>query len=154
MIFFGADHGGFTCKQELIEKLGGQSSSAAIKDCGAFTLDPTDDYPEFAFAVAKELSQHNSATSLTLDAEPTAWGVLICRSGAGMAIAANRSPGIRAAVCSTREDIDLARRKNNANILVIEGDKIGVDTAWEFLQLFMGTPFDGGRHTKRVLTLG
>lgn len=152
-IFIGADHGGFELKEELkqlVETSPGFSSQLQIEDLGAFSHNPTDDYPQFATAVAQKVTKSIQSP----DQEPQTWGVLICRSGAGMAIAANRLPGVRAVVCRSKEDVVLTRKKNNANVLVLEGDHLDLDMAWQLLQTFLITPFDGGRHTARVVALG
>lgn len=153
-IFIGADHGGFLLKEELKKMLAEKSDQVfshqpEVHDVGAFTHDPTDDYPQFGQAVAGKVAQ----SAPILDQDPENWGVLICRSGGGMAIAANRTPKIRAVVCRTIQDVDHARRHNNANVIVLEGDHIGPDAAWQCLQTFITTPFEGGRHTRRVQAL-
>lgn len=149
-LYLGADHGGFELKEAL--KLALTQASplpAQVEDLGAFTHDPTDDYPQFGFAVAEKVSD----AAVAAEDQPTSWGILICRSGGGIAIAANRHPGVRAVVCRTLSDVDHARRHNNANVLVLEGDHIGPDAAFQLTQNFLATPFDGGRHTRRVQEL-
>jgi ribose 5-phosphate isomerase B len=148
-IFIGADHGGFELK-ETLKKLAKTQPEITFEDIGALTLDPTDDYPAFGFSVAQKVA----AAAEPFDADPTTWGVLICRSGGGISIAANRVPKVRAVVCRTVADVDHARRHNNANVIVLEGDHIGPDAAWRCLQTFLSTPFDGGRHATRVTALG
>lgn len=148
-IFLGADHGGFELKETLKQSLATKAEHS-VTDTGAFALNPTDNYPEFAVPVAQAVAE---AAGMA-DVEPATWGVLICRSGGGMAIAANRLRKVRAVVCRTLEDVDHARRHNNANILVLEGDHVVPETALSLLQNFLNTPFDGGRHTQRVQSLG
>lgn len=153
-IFLGADHGGFELKEFLKTQLA-LSAEHQLKDAGAFALNPTDNYPEFAQEVAHAVSQASeSADADQHISEPQTWGILICRSGGGMAIAANRHKLVRAVVCRTLEDVDHARRHNNANILVLEGDHLVPETAMALVQSFLGTPFDGGRHERRVQQLG
>lgn len=154
-IFIGADHGGFELKEALKQRASDpdeQSSDFYFEDMGAAHLDPADDYPQFGFAVADQIVLTSSQA--TQDSQPTSWGVLVCRSGGGISIAANRRPGVRAVVCRNESDVEHARRHNNANVLVLEGDRVSADEAWRLLQLFISTPFDGGRHSARVQALG
>lgn len=143
-LFIGTDHGGFAIKQTLkpwLAELAGQ-----IDDLGAKTLDPDDDYPQFGRAVAEQV---NSAAE-PVEADPTVWGLLLCRSGAGMAIAANRFPSVRAVVCRSVEDARHAREHNNANVVVLEGDYVTDAEAKAIVQTFLGTKFGGGRHARRL----
>lgn len=149
-IWIGSDHGGFALKQSLMpwlqEQFGGNGNTVA--DVGADVLDLDDDYPPYAAAVARAVQD-----PVADRAELTRWGVLICRSGSGMAIAANRFTGVRAVVCRTIDDVTHAREHNNANIIVLEGDHIAVPEAQLLVQTFAQVPFGGERHTKRVVQL-
>ena len=132
----GSDHAGYAMKESIrfeLDRLGHPPI-----DCGAPSADPVD-YPVIARQV----------TGLVC-ADPQARGILICGSGVGMSIVANRQPGIRAALCFTEEMAELCRRHNDANILVLPGRYLPLATAWRMVRVWMDTPFDGGRHTRRV----
>jgi ribose 5-phosphate isomerase B len=144
-LYIGADHGGFELKTRLkpwlIETYGAQ-----IQDMGALSPDPLDDYPQFVLPVAQALSVADEPVSQ----DPTVWGILSCRSGLGATMVANRFRGVRAAVCSSAQQASLARAHNNANVLVLEGDSIDVMEAQSLVKLFLSTPFEGGRHIRRL----
>lgn len=143
-VLLGADHGGFAHKQDLIAWL--KERGVAATDCGATTLDPDDDYPQFAKAVAARLSSAGEAANLR--------GVLLCRSGAGMAIAANRFRGVRAVVVQTREQAIHAREHNDANCVVFSADTMELDQMKECLEAFLSTPFSSEpRHARRIKQL-
>ena len=118
LVIIGSDHGGFQLKQQLVTWLAQQG--VAVEDVGAQELDPEDDYPVFAQRVGQRLTQRNGADSPSTSssgssiAPPPAWGVLLCRTGAGMTIVANRFPAVRAVVCRNVVDAQLARAHNNA----------------------------------------
>lgn len=138
-IFVGSDHGGFEYKNQVREHL--VHKGYEVEDVGADTLDPDDDYPQYAFAVA---------TKVVGEEEP-AFGVLICRGGQGMAIAANRVAGVRAAVCWTTSVARKAREHNNANILSLPGDVIDLDTTLAIVDDFITEKFSGDeRHVRRL----
>lgn len=147
-IFFGTDHGGFRLKEYLKHWLAEQSFSAEFEvvDLGAFTLDPDDSYVPFAQAVAKQVQQDAKEP----ESEPVSFGILLCRTGGGMSIAANRYDGVRAVVCRNRGDALHARAHNNANVVVLEGDRVSPVQAEEILQTFLTTPFEEGRHLARI----
>lgn len=135
-IAIGADHAGFEYKELLIQqlsKLGHQS-----KDFGTYSLDSVD-YPDFAHPVASAVEKKEFEL-----------GILICGSANGVAITANKHQGIRAAICWTEELAALARQHNNANIVCIPARFVSVDLAEKILNKFLTTPFEGGRHEKRV----
>ena len=141
IIAVGADHGGFEAKKALIAKL--NENNLTVIDCGAYSLEKTDDYPDFAAAVASKVACGEA------DA-----GVLICRSGIGMAIAANRYHGVRAAVCEDMETVTLARQHNCANVAVLSGDHLTDDCRWKLVSAFMTTKFSGeDRHERRLANL-
>lgn len=142
MLYLGADHGGFALKEFLKERL--QQAQIAFEDCGAFVLEPNDDYPQYAKAVAQRvlLQQENK-------------GILCCRSGAGMVIAANRLPGVRAVEAWNTESAKRARQHNDANIVSLAGDWVSPDAAWEIVQAFLSESFSQEeRHHRRVNQLG
>ena len=140
-IAIGSDHGGFEIKQSLVKKLA--ENNINVVDCGAFVLDNNDDYPVFAAAVAGKISRNEA------DA-----GVLICRSGLGMAIAANRFHGVRAVVCNDAATAILSRKHNCANTVVLGGDTVDVEGCWNIINAFLTTAFNGEeRHTRRLNNL-
>ena len=110
-----------------------------IEDIGAYKLDPLDDYPDFAIKVVDRIKADSSLK-----------GVLICGSGIGMSISANRHKGIRAAICNTPEMSFLARKHNDANILVLPGRFMDANTAKLCIDKFLNTDFEGDRHILRV----
>ncbi len=135
-IAIGADHAGFKYKELLtkqLSKLGHES-----KDFGTHSLDSVD-YPDFAHPVATAVEKKEFEL-----------GVLICGSANGVAITANKHQGIRAAICWNEELAALARQHNNANIVCIPARFVSSDLAEKILAKFLATPFEGGRHEKRV----
>lgn len=139
MIAIGADHAGFELKRVLKDELAGLGYS--VSDLGTDDNESVD-YPDFARSVAAEVSSGRMER-----------GVLICGSGIGMSIAANRHPGVRAALCHDEESARLAREHNDANILVMGARSIGEEQAKACLRIFLETEFEGGRHARRVAKL-
>jgi ribose 5-phosphate isomerase B len=139
-IFLGADHAGFYLKEKVfahLSKLGYE-----VEDDGNKVLDPTDDYPQFAFAVA---------TKVLGSEDPDARGVLICGSGQGICIAANRVRGIRASLVWNIEGAKETRNDNDSNVLCIPARMIDEDVALEIVDLWLKTPFSGAeRHVRRI----
>jgi ribose 5-phosphate isomerase B len=135
-----ADHGGFELKSALVPVL--RALGFAVLDLGTSSSDSVD-YPEFADAVAAALKDGRAGR-----------GVLICGTGIGISIAANRHAGIRAAPCHDGLTARLARQHNDANVLALGGRLIGIETAKDCLANFLQTPFEGGRHARRVAKLG
>lgn len=140
------DHGGFHIKEELKTWLQQCDPTWQIKDGGAFVFDPEDDYPLFGTTVAQEVSEANQS----FEADPTTIGILLCRTGGGMTIVANRFRNIRAVTCRSVADVVIARQHNNANILVLEGDHVPLEEAKQMIQTFFVTKFEGGRHARRL----
>jgi ribose 5-phosphate isomerase B len=134
-IFIGSDHAGFELKSAIHGEL---LLEYTITDCGTNSTDSVD-YPIFAHEVAKNVLLNTGSI-----------GVLICATGIGMSIAANRHRGIRAALCRGVKDVKLARHHNNANVLVIGATYSHPDEAVEMVKAFLATSFDGGRHEKRI----
>lgn len=134
-IFIGSDHAGFQLKEAIINEL---MLEYEITDCGTSSKESTD-YPVYAHAVAKHVIE-----------TPTSIGILICSTGIGMSMAANRHRGIRAALCHSVKESKLARHHNNANILVLGADHTPSDIALEMIKSFLATSFDGGRHERRI----
>ena len=129
-----SDHAGFELKQFVISKL----TNFNWKDEGCFSADSVD-YPDFAHKVATFIAAY-----------PEEKGILICGSGNGMQMAANKHSNVRAALCWNKEIAALARLHNNANILVMPARFISKEAACEMITAFFETSFEGGRHEKRV----
>lgn len=138
-IFLGADHGGFELKNQIREHLIHRGST--VEDCGAATLVDEDDYPQYAYAVAAKV--------LGEEDDEQAVGILVCRSGEGMAIAANRVHGIRAAVVWSQALARETRRDNHANVLSLPVDFIDTDTALSIVENFLDEKFSQVEHHVR-----
>jgi ribose 5-phosphate isomerase B len=134
-IFFACDHAGLPLKKYLV----GRSAQLQPVDLGTYSTSSVD-YPDYADILANELK----------NAPAGSMGVLICGSGQGMAIRANRHPHVRAALCWNEEITTLARSHNNANVLCLGSRFIEPSLAHTLLQIFLKTPFEGGRHEIRV----
>lgn len=134
-----ADHAGVELKRLLVEEL--RAAGFVPNDLGTDS-DASVDYPDFAFAVAREVTSGRAAL-----------GVLICGTGIGMSIAANRHPGIRAALCTHGLMARFSREHNDANVLVLGSRVIGSEIARECLHQFLTTAYAGGRHAGRVAKL-
>ena len=137
-IFVACDHAGVEMKTHLI----GTLLFLPWQDLGAFTTDSVD-YPDYAGKMAEALEPRVS----------DARGVLLCGSGQGMAMAANRFKFIRAALCWNEEVAELTRRHNDANVLCLPSRLIANETATRIVQKFLATDFEGGRHQKRIQKL-
>ena len=136
-VAIGSDHAGFLLKEKLKAHL--SQEGYQLTDIGTVSTDPVD-YPEFARKVAHEVSQGNSEL-----------GVLVCGSGVGVSIVANKVPGIRAANVSTVDESRLSRQHNNANVVAVGARLINEATATEIVDTFLTTAFEsGGRHERRV----
>lgn len=131
------DHAGFQLKEDLKAQL--TSQGWQVLDLGTHSEERTD-YPDYADRLCREMAQRPELK----------WGVLICGSGQGMAIRANRYPHIRAALCFTDEIAELSRRHNNANVLCLGSRFVDLNQALGIWQAFHTTPFEGGRHEGRV----
>lgn len=136
MIAIGADHGGFEIKEAVKKYL--EEKNIAYKDFGSYDGQAVD-YPEIAAAV-----------SLAVTSGEADKGILCCGTGIGISIAANKIKGIRAAVISDEFSAEMARRHNDANVLCMGGRIINGGQAVKFTDIFLNTPFDGGRHERRV----
>jgi ribose 5-phosphate isomerase B len=135
-IAIGADHAGFEYKSFVIDIL--KSKGHQVNDLGTYSPDSVD-YPDFAHPVANAVESGEAA-----------FGILICGSANGVAITANKHAGIRAAIAWTEEIAQLARQHNAANILCIPARFVSVAVAEAITLAFTDTPFEGGRHQKRV----
>jgi ribose 5-phosphate isomerase B len=138
-IVLGSDHAGYGLKQMIARQL--QAIDTSFQDVGSPDAAPCD-YPDYANALAYELRH-----------KPQSIGILICGSGIGMSIAANRYSHVRAALCTTPEMAALARRHNDANVLVLGARLITADAAWDCVQTFLHMPFEQGRHALRLTKL-
>jgi ribose 5-phosphate isomerase B len=132
----GADHAGFALKERLVQEL--RRLGYEPLDLGAHSTESTD-YPDFAHPVAEQV-EHGQAKR----------GVLLCGTGLGMAYAANRHHGVRAAVAWSPEIARLARQHNDANVLVLPARFVTEGEGVEILRAWLDTPFEGGRHARRI----
>jgi ribose 5-phosphate isomerase B len=135
-VLIASDHAGFDLKQLIVEYVADRGH--AVVDLGPSTAG-TADYPDFAHALARRL--------LAGEGER---GILVCGTGIGMAMAANRHRGVRAALCHDAFTAEGARRHNDANVLCLGGRVTGTGVALQIVDAFLTTPFDGGRHERRV----
>lgn len=136
MIVIGSDHGGFKLKEELKKYF--DEKGIEYEDKGTFSEESVD-YPDIAKAVAKDVSDKKADI-----------GILICRSGIGMSIVANKFKNVRCAVCYEEQTAKFARMHNNANMLALGADYISTNDAICIVRQFLATPFEGGRHEARV----
>lgn len=134
-IFLGSDHAGFNLKSAIFEKL--KREEVEVIDLGTDSLDSCH-YPDFATAVAKEVSKGNGK------------GVLVCGSGIGVSMVANRYKNVRAALCRSVEEAKLSRQHNDSNVLCLGERLTESSLAMEILEAWMTTEFEGGRHQGRV----
>ena len=135
-IAIAADHAGFTLKEQLKAHL--VSKGHAVEDCGVFSEERSD-YPDFGREAALRVADHRADR-----------GVLVCGSGIGMCMVANRVGGVRAVVLRDRFDAEMSRRHNDANVACFGQRWAGAANAAELLDCFLATPFEGGRHEARV----
>lgn len=138
-IAIGSDHAGFELKENLVKYL--LSKGVSIVDKGTYSLERAD-YPDYGHAVAVEVL--NKSVDL---------GILMCGSGNGIAMSANKHSGIRAALCWNEEITTLARQHNDANILVLPARYISFEAACACCDLFLDTVFEGGRHQDRIIKI-
>lgn len=139
-VFLGADHAGFYLKEKVFAHL--SKLDYEVEDDGNRVLDPHDDYPQFAFAVA---------TKVLGSEDPDARGILICGSGQGICIAANRIRGIRAALVWNVEGARETRNDNDSNVLCIPARMLEEDEALAIIDTWLKTPFSGAeRHMRRI----
>jgi ribose 5-phosphate isomerase B len=136
LIALGADHAGFALKESLKAWLAGEGHT--VLDLGTHSVEPVD-YPDVAVAVAAAVRAASAER-----------GVLVCGSGVGMAIAANKVAGIRAAVAADAGTARLCREHNDTNVLALGARTTGVEAAVEILTMWLETPFAGGRHARRL----
>ena len=132
-VFIASDHAGFDLKESLKKRF---ADKFEFEDFGAFSTQSVD-YPEFAHKLAQNVLDTNQ------------YGVFICGTGNGMAMTANKHAGIRAGLCWNKDIAALIRQHNDANILVMPARFIPEETAFEILETFFATEFEGGRHQRR-----
>lgn len=136
-IAIAADHAGFLLKEALRERL--SASGHDVVDFGTHSSESTD-YPDYALAVSERVASGDAAR-----------GILVCFTGTGMSIAANKVPGIRAAVGLTEEGVELTRSHNDANVIALGAKFLGPEEAARLVDIFLTTEFDGGpRHCRRI----
>lgn len=133
----GADHAGYRVKDLLVRRL--RSLGHEVVDAGPAGAEAPVDYPVFAHQVARLVAAGGADR-----------GVLVCGTGIGMCMAANRHRGVRAADCLTPHMAEMSRRHNDANVLCLGGRLLSDDEAWAITEVWLATPFDGGRHGARV----
>jgi len=135
-IALGADHAGFELKERIRQHL--LKQGVEVKDQGTNSGESVD-YPDFARLVGEEVARKNAD-----------WGILVCGSGIGMAMAANKVPGIRAAQATSELEAQLSREHNDANVLTVGARLSDEATALKIVDRWLQTPFAGGRHARRV----
>jgi ribose 5-phosphate isomerase B len=135
-IAIGADHAGFALKQHLCDKL--RRDGYEVADCGTHSSESCD-YPDFAAKVAREVAAGHAER-----------GILVCYTGVGMSMAANKVPGIRAALGTCPEEVRLVRGHNDANVLTLGAKFTTEADAQNLVETFLHTAFEGGRHARRV----
>jgi len=135
-VAIGCDHAGYVLKEFLKSKLGGEGYK--VIDYGTDSEEPVD-YPDIAERVA-----------LAVRNEEDVLGILVCGTGIGMAIAANKVPGIRAAVCHSPYTARMAKEHNWVNVIAVGARVLEVDDAWKVVKEFLSASFQGGRHSRRV----
>ncbi len=131
-----SDHGGFKMKEFLKKKL--KDAKYKIKDFGTYS-DNSVDYPDWIHPLSKAINDGEYEV-----------GIIICGSGNGAQMTANKYPNVRAGLCWNEEQAKLSRMHNNANILSLPGRFVPFDQAWRIVEIFLSTDFEGGRHTQRV----
>ncbi len=135
-IVIGCDHGGLELKNEIIVHL--NKRGIEVTDVGTYTSDSCN-YPDYARALCKKIQSGEFER-----------GILVCGTGIGMSMAANKHRGIRAACCSDTFSARMTRMHNNANVLCLGGRVVGAGLACDMVDLFVDTEFEGGRHQSRV----
>jgi ribose 5-phosphate isomerase B len=139
-IVIGADHGGYKLKEKLIRFL--ETQGYAVADLGTHSAQRCD-YPAVGYKVA-------ASVSVGLFSR----GILVCKTGIGFSIVANKLPGVRAAICLTKQQARLSRQHNNANVLSLGANYLSARKACEIVHVWLKTEFSGGRHARRVRQIG
>jgi len=138
-IVLGCDHRGLELKQDLISLI--RNMGHSYEDLGCYSTFSVD-YPDIAYSIAKSVADGKCII-----------GILVCSTGIGMSISANKVKGIRAALCHDIYTAQKARQHNDANVVCIGADVVGRELAREIVSHFLGTKFEGGRHLSRVAKL-
>lgn len=137
-IAIGADHGGFELKKKIMDFFSDSDIECEFEDYGTYSEESVD-YPDYAIKVGEEVAKGNFD-----------YGIVICSTGIGVSIAANKVKGIRAAHCTDSYSAKMARNHNNANVLALGGKISGIAIVLEIVSVFLCEDFDGGRHSRRV----
>jgi len=138
MIYIATDHAGFEVKKDIVNFF--KKENRPVEDLGPASFDPLDDYPDYGAKLAKKVAK-----------SPANRGILICRSGIGMSIVANKVRGARAALCLNPIQAQKSREHNDANILVLAADFTPLDVMKKIIKKFLGTDFSGEeRHRRRI----
>lgn len=135
-VAIGSDHRGYLVKTKILQEL--QAKGYLAVDCGTHS-DQAVDYPDFACQVAQRVAEGSADR-----------GILVCGTGIGMAITANKYPGVRAATCADEITAEMCRRHNDVNVLCLPGDFLGDRPIQDLIRVWLETPFDGGRHERRI----
>lgn len=135
-IVIGSDHGGFELKEKIIEFL--KAKKYEVKDSGTHSLESCD-YPLIAYEVAKSVARKTKDR-----------GILICKTGIGNSIVANKVKGIRAALCNSVIAAQMSRKHNDSNILVMGSRFVNISKAKKMIEIWLNTEFEGGRHLRRI----
>ena len=135
-VFIASDHAGYKLKNEIIKKF---SKKIIFSDLGTRDAEISVNYPDYAHKLSKSVSKN-----------PKNIGILVCGSGVGMSMAANRHKKIRAALCYSVNNAKLSRLHNNANIITLGARLIKKNIAFKCINVFLSTKFEGGRHIKRI----
>jgi ribose 5-phosphate isomerase B len=135
-IAIGADHAGFSLKEKLRQKLTGEGHE--VVDYGTAS-DASCDYPDFAQPVAREVAEGRSDR-----------GILVCSTGIGMSIAANKLDGVRAVPAQSADEVQLTREHNDANVLTLGARYVDEEKAMSLIHVFLSAQFQGGRHARRI----
>lgn len=137
-VYLGTDHAGFAFKEHIKEFL--QENGYDVEDCGAFTYDKNDDYPDFVVVAARKTA-----------ADAMSRGIVLGKSGAGECIVANKVKGIRSFLGVSSQNVMLARQHNDANVLSLGSEIVSEEEAKKLVKLFLETPFSGEeRHIRRI----
>ena len=135
-LFISSDHAGYNLKEQIKKKF---KNKYTFQDLGTYNSKDSVNYPDFAHKLCKKVSNNSKNV-----------GILVCGSGMGMSMAANKHKKIRAAVCYSVKNAKLSRLHNNANIITLGSRLTKKNTAFKCIEIFMNTKFEGGRHNKRV----
>ena len=155
-----SDHGGFELKEEIKKHLAEYSGKIAVDETGADSekIEVTDlgtdseescDYPQFGIAAGEAVAGGADGSPATADR-----GIVVCGSGIGISIAANKVSGVRCALCTSAEMATLSRQHNNSNMLALGGRILDKETAFAIVDAWLSTDFEGGRHQRRIDQIG